>query len=108
LRGERTGMRYRLTDSVQVQVARVDLEARRIEFRLVQGTSFAALKREAQRGAPGAGRHLKKAASTKPEQLKGQTAKQRRAAAKRSAKSEAAAPKKAARRSTKKASSRRR
>ncbi|HYG43197.1 MAG TPA: ribonuclease R, partial [Bordetella sp.] len=31
LRGERTGMRYRLTDKVQVQVARVDLEARRIE-----------------------------------------------------------------------------
>ena len=30
LRGERTGMRYRLTDKVQVQVSRVDLEARRI------------------------------------------------------------------------------
>ncbi|MCV6803377.1 ribonuclease R, partial [Achromobacter ruhlandii] len=45
LRGERTGMRYRLTDKVQVQVSRVDLEARRIEFRLVQGTSFDALRK---------------------------------------------------------------
>jgi ribonuclease R len=35
LRGERTGVRYRLTDPIEVQVARVDLEARRIEFRLV-------------------------------------------------------------------------
>ena len=44
LRGERTGIRYRLTDAVHVQVARVDLEARRIDFRLVRGTSYKALK----------------------------------------------------------------
>ncbi|MEZ5652290.1 MAG: ribonuclease R [Burkholderiaceae bacterium] len=37
LRGERTGLRFRLTDAITVQVARVDLEARRIEFRLVAG-----------------------------------------------------------------------
>jgi len=37
LRGERTGMRYRLGDRATVQVARVDLEARRIEFRLMRG-----------------------------------------------------------------------
>jgi ribonuclease R len=36
LRGERTGRRFRLTDELHVQVSRVDLEARRIEFRLVQ------------------------------------------------------------------------
>ncbi len=36
LRGERTGQRYRLTDPIEVQVQRVDLESRRIEFRLVQ------------------------------------------------------------------------
>ncbi|HUN94564.1 MAG TPA: ribonuclease R [Burkholderiaceae bacterium] len=42
LRGERTGIRYRLADRLTVQVARVDLEARRIEFRLV---------REIRRGA---------------------------------------------------------
>ena len=35
LRGERTGIRYRLTDEIDVQVSRVDLEGRRIEFRLV-------------------------------------------------------------------------
>jgi ribonuclease R len=36
LRGERTGLRYRLGDRLTVQVARVDLEARRIEFRMVK------------------------------------------------------------------------
>jgi ribonuclease R len=36
LRGERTGRRYRLTDEIDVQVSRVDLEARRIEFRMVR------------------------------------------------------------------------
>lgn len=37
LRGERTGRRFRLYDAVQVQVSRVDLDARRIEFRLLPG-----------------------------------------------------------------------
>ncbi|WP_224788654.1 ribonuclease R, partial [Pandoraea terrae] len=36
LRGERTGIRYRLTDRVRVQVGRVDLDARKIDFRLVR------------------------------------------------------------------------
>jgi ribonuclease R len=40
LRGERTGRRFRLTDELHVQVSRVDLEARRIEFRLVQRVGF--------------------------------------------------------------------
>jgi ribonuclease R len=35
LRGERTGRRFRLYDSVSILVSRVDLDARRIEFRLV-------------------------------------------------------------------------
>jgi ribonuclease R len=83
LRGERTGMRYRLTDKVQVQVARVDLEARRIEFRLVKGTSFESLRKAAQRGPEEPPRRVKKAASTKPQALKGQTAKVRRAQAKK-------------------------
>lgn len=109
LRGERTGIRYRLTDSVQVQVARVDLEARRIEFRLVAGTSFSALKREAVRAsAPTASRRTKKAAATKPTELKGQTAKQRRAQAKRSAKAASASASKPGRRSAKKSSTRKR
>lgn len=36
LRGERTGIRYRLSDRVRVQVSRVDLDARKIDFRLVR------------------------------------------------------------------------
>lgn len=36
LRGERTGLRFRLADRLTVQVVRVDLEARRIDFRLVR------------------------------------------------------------------------
>nr|WP_086065818.1 ribonuclease R [Bordetella genomosp. 8] len=83
LRGERTGMRYRLTDKVQVQVARVDLEARRIEFRLVKGTSFESLRKAAQRGPEEPPRRIKKAAGAKPKALKGQTAKVRRAEAKK-------------------------
>jgi ribonuclease R len=86
LRGERTGMRYRLTDKVQVQVARVDLEARRIEFRLVKGTSFDSLRKAAARGPEEPPRRVKKAAGTKPPALKGQTAKVRRAEAKKAGK----------------------
>jgi ribonuclease R len=35
LRGERTGIRYQLGSPVQVQVSRVDLDGRRIDFRLL-------------------------------------------------------------------------
>jgi ribonuclease R len=49
LRGERTGRRYRLTDELDVQVSRVDLEARRIEFRMVRPD---AVKPEPLRGGP--------------------------------------------------------
>jgi ribonuclease R len=35
LRGERTGIRYTLGTRVRVQVSRVDLDGRRIDFRLV-------------------------------------------------------------------------
>ena len=58
LRGERSGRRFKLTDDIHVQVARVDLEARRIEFRLVQGTSYKDLLRETQKqGEKQAARH---------------------------------------------------
>ena len=94
LRGERTGMRYRLTDAVQVQVARVDLEARRIEFRLVTGTSFVALRKAAARPDDAVARRVKKAAPTKPAELQGKVASVRRAEAKKSVKQEAARPSK--------------
>lgn len=93
LRGERTGIRYRLTDAVQVQVARVDLESRRIEFRLVKGTGFKTLQAAVEPASEP--RRVKRAASTKPLALKGTTAQQRRAEAKRKAK--AATPKKLSR-----------
>jgi ribonuclease R len=49
LRGERTGRRFRLTDELDVQVSRVDLEARRIDFRLVERMDFRAIKRLGRR-----------------------------------------------------------
>jgi len=51
LRGERTGQRYRLTDPIDVQLSRVDLEARRIEFRLVPRTGYRELVEKPRRRA---------------------------------------------------------
>lgn len=54
LRGERTGRRFRLTDELAVQVSRVDLEARRIEFRMVQrAAEWAKGAARARPGSPG-------------------------------------------------------
>ncbi len=53
LRGERTGQRYRLGDQIHVQVSRVDIEGRKIEFRLVRATGYDEIVRDLQR--PGAG-----------------------------------------------------
>ncbi len=50
LRGERTGIRYQLTDRVTVQVSRVDLDARKIDLRLVNELDIrTVLKNEARR-----------------------------------------------------------
>ncbi len=50
LRAERTGMRYQLTDRVTVQVSRVDLDARKIDLRLVSEPGIkTVLKNEARR-----------------------------------------------------------
>jgi ribonuclease R len=48
LRGERTGLRYRLGDKLHVQVSRVDIEARKIDFRLVRGETYNDLMRSAK------------------------------------------------------------
>jgi ribonuclease R len=45
LRGERTGIRYAIGTRVQVQVSRVDLDGRKIDFRLVSDTLGASLSR---------------------------------------------------------------
>jgi ribonuclease R len=65
LRGERTGLRYRLADRVSIQVARVDLEARRIEFRLIRGVDRGSI--------------LAAAGTEKAERRKGESVEQRRA-----------------------------
>ncbi len=44
--GERTGRRYALTDEVEVQVMAVNLEARRIDFRLVEDTGRSPVRAE--------------------------------------------------------------
>jgi ribonuclease R len=51
LRGERTGLRFRLADRLTVQVARVDLEARRIDFRLVRPSATLSTTRPEGRDA---------------------------------------------------------
>jgi ribonuclease R len=85
LRGERTGIRHQLGDALQVQVSRVDLEGRRIDFRPVRKEDYKSLQAEIEGGAHPAPRGYKKAAGTKPAALKGTTARQRRAEAKRAA-----------------------
>ncbi|WP_085315060.1 ribonuclease R [Derxia lacustris] len=56
LRGERTGQRYRLGDAIHVQVSRVDLEARKIDFRLVKATTHEELSKAAARVVAAEGR----------------------------------------------------
>ncbi len=103
LRGERTGKRYRLTDEVHVQISRVDLEARRIDFSLVKNPlSYEAVQREIQRGGEEPSRHYKKTAKPKPEALRGTTAKQRREAQRQAAKKKAAAARSKSSKSSKK------
>src|SRR5690606_21079112 len=88
LRGERTGLRYQLGDALQVQVSRVDLEARRIDFRPVKGEDFKSIQAGLDTEPRPAARAYKKAAGAKPAALRGTTARQRRADAKRAARQE--------------------
>ena len=61
LRGERTGMRYQLTDRVTVQVSRVDLDARRIDLRLVTEPGIRTqLKNEARQATGKRDKHEKR------------------------------------------------
>jgi len=55
LRGERTGVRYAIGTRVRVQVSRVDLDGRKIDFRMVregEGDSLLARGRSARNGNP--------------------------------------------------------
>jgi ribonuclease R len=55
LRGERTGIRYATGARVHVQVSRVDLDGRRIDFRLVPESGEARLLSRALRDKQGGG-----------------------------------------------------
>jgi ribonuclease R len=63
LRGERTGLRFRLADRLTVQVARVDLEARRIDFRFVKPTDRKTLLEADQPADPRPARRARKGES---------------------------------------------
>ncbi len=67
LRGERSGMRYAIGARVRVQVSRVDLDGRRIDFRMVrEGEDDAArlrAKRERSHAAAGAEEELERVKS---------------------------------------------
>jgi ribonuclease R len=51
LRGERTGIRYAIGTRVRIQVSRVDLDGRKIDFRLVQEGVGAVPKLPPEKGA---------------------------------------------------------
>jgi len=52
LRGERTGTRYTIGTRVRIQVSRVDLDGRRIDFRLVQDVDSLAGRTMDEKGVP--------------------------------------------------------
>lgn len=72
--GERTGTRFCLTDAIRVQVSRVDLEARRIEFRLaelqVRPPVRRATEATADAGKAGKLRKVRKAAPAPSEKVR--------------------------------------
>lgn len=90
LRGQRTGVRYRLGDRVTVQIARVDLDARRIEFRLVKEPNVrgAVAKPELKKARPG------KAGESVEERRQRQAKRAERLAARRAKPASAASDKK--------------
>ncbi|HTH44196.1 MAG TPA: ribonuclease R [Oxalicibacterium sp.] len=81
LRGERTGIRYQLTDRVTVQVSRVDLDARKIDLRLVNEPGIrTVLKNEARRAE---NEHNARAAKRAPKKSGSDTAPPKKTSAKR-------------------------
>jgi len=52
LRGERTGTRYAIGTRVRIQVSRVDLDGRKIDFRLVQNGDALTARAMADKGMP--------------------------------------------------------
>ncbi|HZY16699.1 MAG TPA: ribonuclease R [Ramlibacter sp.] len=56
LRGERTGIRYAIGTRLRVQVSRVDLDGRKIDFRLVHDGEDLTARALKEKGVPAAGR----------------------------------------------------
>lgn len=69
LRGERTGIRYAIGTRVRVQVSRVDLDGRRIDFRLVREGEELELRAMKDKGVGegGAGKRGRKSAAPRAE-----------------------------------------
>ena len=65
LRGERSGIRYAIGARVRVQVSRVDLDGRRIDFRLVQEGDALAPRGSGERGGGKKADKAEKAARTR-------------------------------------------
>ena len=66
MRGERTGIRYAIGTRVRVQVSRVDLDGRKIDFRLVHEGEELITRAMKDKGAPmAAGAGVPAKASTK-------------------------------------------
>ncbi len=59
LRGERTGIRYAIGARVRVQVSRVDLDGRKIDFRMVREGEAERLLARAHRDKTGAAAHVR-------------------------------------------------
>ena len=70
LRGERSGKRYKLTDRVMVQVSRVDLDARRIDLRLVDEPGRASSGRPAPKGDSRRSSFTPTESKSEPEKMK--------------------------------------
>ena len=62
LRGERSGVRYTIGSRLQVQVSRVDLDGRKIDFRIVQDEAMAAASARSGGGRQRAARHERREA----------------------------------------------
>ena len=86
LRGERTGIRYAIGTRVRVQVSRVDLDGRKIDFRLVREGEELAPRAAKDKGAAAAGVPAK--ASAKRSRSKAEAPVERAERAERSERSE--------------------
>ncbi len=87
LRGERTGTRYAIGTRVRIQVSRVDLDGRKIDFRLVQENDGLAVRTMGDKGAQRemkmrvvSGEHAEVDTSMRPAFYKGKTESRQRAA----------------------------